>query len=139
MPVFLDTTDPDFEIAFSRLLTAKREDSPDVDDTVAAIIADVRARGDAALIDYTARFDRLELTPERLAFTPEEIEARDGPDAIWRCVNERAPGGDLEGVQEGVLWKHFSPPRNSARARDILARMPSGENLDDQGTGSARG
>ena len=50
MPVFLDTTDPDFEIAFSRLLTAKREDSPDVDDTVAAIIADVRARGDAALI-----------------------------------------------------------------------------------------
>src|SRR5690606_27182459 len=53
----------------------KREDSPEVDDVVAGIIADVRARGDAAVIDLTARFDRLSLTPGRLAFTPEEIEA----------------------------------------------------------------
>ena len=75
MPVFLDTHEPDFEVEFARLLTAKREDSPDVDDTVAAIIADVRARGDAALLDYTARFDRLDLAADQLAFTPEEIEA----------------------------------------------------------------
>ncbi|KAB2540903.1 histidinol dehydrogenase [Salipiger aestuarii] len=75
MPVFLDTSEPDFEVEFARLLTAKREDSPDVDDIVAAIIADVRARGDAALLDYTARFDRLDLTAGQLAFTPEEIEA----------------------------------------------------------------
>ena len=33
--------------------------------------------------------------------TPEEIEARDGPDAIWRCVNEQAPGGDLDGAWRG--------------------------------------
>ncbi|SDF11410.1 histidinol dehydrogenase [Limimaricola pyoseonensis] len=75
MPHRLNTADPDFEARFSALLTMKREDSPDVDDTVAAIIADVRARGDLALTDYTARFDRLQLTPERLRFTPEEIEA----------------------------------------------------------------
>lgn len=75
MPVFLDTTEPDFEIAFARLLSAKREDSPDVDDTVAEIIADVRKRGDAALLDLTERFDRLSLTADRLAFTPEEIDA----------------------------------------------------------------
>ncbi|TDK41163.1 histidinol dehydrogenase [Antarcticimicrobium luteum] len=75
MPQFLDTNDADFEPAFAALLAAKREDSPDVDDTVAAIIADVRARGDAAVIELTARFDRLELTPERLVFTPEEIAA----------------------------------------------------------------
>ncbi|KAA8606249.1 histidinol dehydrogenase [Salipiger aestuarii] len=75
MPVFLDTSEPDFEVEFARLLTAKREDSPDVDDIVAAIIADVRARGDAALLDYTVRFDRLDLTAGQLAFTPEEIEA----------------------------------------------------------------
>jgi len=75
MPVFLDTTDADFEPAFAALLAAKREDSPDVDEIVAAIIADVRARGDAAVIELTARFDRLELTPETLAFTPEEIAA----------------------------------------------------------------
>ncbi|MGY6410420.1 MAG: histidinol dehydrogenase [Alkalilacustris sp.] len=73
MPVFLDSADPGFEAAFTALLGAKREDAADVDDAVRAIIADVRARGDAALIDLTARFDRLELTPDRLAFTPEEI------------------------------------------------------------------
>ncbi len=75
MPQFLDTQDADFDAAFSALLSAKREDSPDVDDTVAAIIADVRTRGDAAVIELTAKFDRLELTPDRLAFTPQEIAA----------------------------------------------------------------
>jgi len=75
MPQFLDTKDADFETAFAALLSAKREDSPDVDETVAAIIADVRARGDAAVIELTAKLDRLELTPETLAFSPEEIAA----------------------------------------------------------------
>ncbi|GHE03677.1 histidinol dehydrogenase [Defluviimonas sp. 20V17] len=75
MPMFLDTLDAGFEAAFRDLLAAKREDTPDVDDIVAGIIADVRARGDAAVIELTARFDRLELTPETLVFTPEEIDA----------------------------------------------------------------
>ena len=69
MPQFLSTTDAGFEAAFTTLLGAKREDAPDVDAAVAAIIADVRDRGDAALIELTAKFDRLELTPETLAFT----------------------------------------------------------------------
>ena len=75
MPVFLNTTDPDFETAFAALLTAKREDSPDVDDVVAGIIADVRARGDAAVIELTTRFDRLDLAASGLAFTDDEIDA----------------------------------------------------------------
>ena len=75
MPVFLETTAPDFEAQFSALLAAKREEAVDVDDTVAAIIADVRARGDAAVIELTTRFDRLDLTPATLAFTRDEIEA----------------------------------------------------------------
>ena len=75
MPVFLDTTQPDFEARFAAVLAAKREDSPDVDDVVAGIIADVRARGDAAVLELTAKFDRLELTADRLAFTPDEVEA----------------------------------------------------------------
>ena len=75
MPVFLNATDPDFEAAFAALLGAKREDSVDVDDVVAGIIADVRARGDAALIELTARFDRLELTPETLRFSEAEVDA----------------------------------------------------------------
>jgi histidinol dehydrogenase len=75
MPQYLNTTDPSFETAFAALLTMKREDSPDVDAVVAGIIADVRARGDAAVIELTAKFDRLELTPETLAFSPKEIDA----------------------------------------------------------------
>ncbi len=79
MPVFLDATAPDFHSAFARLLTAKREDSPDVDDAVAAIIADVRARGDAAVLELTERYDRLTLTPETLRVSEAEIaEARAG-------------------------------------------------------------
>ena len=73
MPQYLNTAQPDFETAFTALLSMKREDSPDVDAVVADIIADVRARGDAAVIELTAKFDRLDLTPETLAFSPEEI------------------------------------------------------------------
>ncbi len=75
MPQFLSTTDPDFETNFRALLGMKREADEDVDKAVAAIITDVRARGDQALIDYTARYDRLTLTPETLVFSVEEIDA----------------------------------------------------------------
>ncbi|MDF1727487.1 MAG: histidinol dehydrogenase [Sulfitobacter sp.] len=75
MPVTLDATSSDFEEAFTRLLSAKREESADVDDTVAAIIARVRAEGDAALIALTEQFDRIALTPDRLAVSPDEIAA----------------------------------------------------------------
>lgn len=75
MPQFLSTTDADFEAKFTAFLGTKREDSPEVDDVVADIIADVRARGDQAVIDLTSKFDRMDLTPETLAFSPEEIAA----------------------------------------------------------------
>ncbi|MCE8525490.1 histidinol dehydrogenase [Ruegeria pomeroyi] len=73
MPQFLDSRQPDFETAFAALLGAKREDSPDVDAVVADIIADVRTRGDAAVIELTERFDRITLTPQTLRFSAEEI------------------------------------------------------------------
>ena len=75
MPQFLSTTDADFETQFQAVLSAKREDSPDVDDVVAGIIADVRARGDVALIELTSRFDRLDLTADKLRVTDAEIDA----------------------------------------------------------------
>ncbi|MCU4653477.1 histidinol dehydrogenase [Roseibacterium sp. SDUM158016] len=75
MPVFLDTNDAGFEGCFAALLEMKREEAPEVDDAVASIIADVRARGDAAVIELTERFDRLRLTPETMAFTADEIDA----------------------------------------------------------------
>ncbi|MDO6731497.1 histidinol dehydrogenase [Marinovum sp. 2_MG-2023] len=74
MPVFLSTRDADFETQFATLLAAKREDSPDVDDVVAGIIADVRARGDAAVLALTEKFDRMAIRADQLAFTPDEIE-----------------------------------------------------------------
>ena len=75
MPDFLDFEDADFEARFAALLAAKREDAPDVDDAVLAIIAAVRAEGDAALIALTEKFDRLTLTPETLAIGAEEVDA----------------------------------------------------------------
>jgi len=74
VPIFLNTNDANFEANFAIFLTTKREDSPDVDAVVASIIADVRARGDAAVIDLTAKFDRFKLTPETIAFSASEIE-----------------------------------------------------------------
>ncbi|MGR3761696.1 histidinol dehydrogenase [Roseobacteraceae bacterium NS-SX3] len=75
MPQFLNTADADFEQSFAALLGAKREDSPDVDAIVADIIADVRARGDAALTELTAKFDRLELEPDQLRISDAEVDA----------------------------------------------------------------
>ncbi len=75
MPVFLNTKDADFNAAFTSFLTNKRETTVEVDDTVVAIIDDVRKRGDAAVIDLTAKFDGFHLSTETLAFTPAEIDA----------------------------------------------------------------
>ncbi|AUQ57087.1 histidinol dehydrogenase HisD [Phaeobacter inhibens] len=75
MPVFLNASDAGFDQAFATLLGAKREDSPDVDAVVADIIADVRTRGDAALIELTAKFDRLQLTADQLRISEAEIDA----------------------------------------------------------------
>ena len=75
MPLFLNSTDADFNARFAALLTMKREDAPDVDTAVAGILADVRARGDAAVIALTSTFDRLDLTPDTLAFTAADIDA----------------------------------------------------------------
>ncbi|WEK51839.1 MAG: histidinol dehydrogenase [Candidatus Kaistia colombiensis] len=77
MAIRLSQTDPDFEPRFRALLAAKREVSEDVDATVRGILADVRARGDAAVLDYTARFDRLELTAGALRVSEAEFEAAD--------------------------------------------------------------
>ena len=73
MPVTLATRDPGFEAGFRRLLEAKRETAADVDATVAAIIEDVIRRGDAALIDYTRRFDGVDLAARGLRLTRREI------------------------------------------------------------------
>jgi histidinol dehydrogenase len=74
MPSRLDSRDPGFARDFETLLNSKREASEEVGAVVAAILADVRVRGDAAVVEYTQKFDRLNLTPETLAFTSDEID-----------------------------------------------------------------
>ncbi len=78
MPVRLDSRDPAFARAFETLLGSKREASDEVGAVVANILADVRARGDEALLEYTERFDRLRLAPEALRFSAGEIAAAAG-------------------------------------------------------------
>ena len=73
MPLRLSTAQADFEQLFTDLLGAKRESSKDVNDAVAAIIADVRARGDEAVVELTNKFDRTSFTVADIAFSAEEI------------------------------------------------------------------
>jgi histidinol dehydrogenase len=75
MALMLATRDPGFQAAFHRVLAAKRESAADVDATVADIIDDVARRGDAALIEYTRRFDEVDLGGCGLRLRREEIAA----------------------------------------------------------------
>lgn len=85
MPLLLNSQSADFAEKFRDFLSVKREASPDVEATVRAIIADVKARGDAALADYTAKFDRVDLATMGLRVTPAEIDAAEAkckPEAL---------------------------------------------------------
>jgi histidinol dehydrogenase len=72
--ITLRTQEPEFEQRFARFLATKREVSPDVDAAVRDIIAAVRERGDAALFDYTQKFDRTDLGAAGLRVTRADIE-----------------------------------------------------------------
>ena len=75
MPTRLRTSDAGFEAAFRSFLTQKREVSEDVDAQVRSILADVRKRGDAAVIELTQRFDRFDAGAKGLRIGADEISA----------------------------------------------------------------
>jgi histidinol dehydrogenase len=75
MPLRLDHQSADFADRFRSLLALKREAAQDVEQTVRDIIADVAARGDRALFELTARFDRLDLAKVGLRVAVAEIDA----------------------------------------------------------------
>ena len=121
MPVRLSRADPDFEARFAALLSAKREISEDVDAVVRAVVHDVRARGDAALVEYTAKFDRLTLPVEKLRVTADEIAEAAGSiaanqrdallfarDRIEAFHRRQVPADDRYtddlGVELGLRW-----------------------------------
>jgi histidinol dehydrogenase len=121
----LDARDGDFAAAFAALLDDKRETAADVGAAVADIINAVRARGDAALADYTARFDRLTLTPDRFRLTkgeiaaeaakasPESVAALELATARIRAFHEKQRPEDVRyvddaGVELGSRWTPVS-------------------------------
>jgi len=122
LPLRLDADAPGFAASFAALLSAQREIAADVDAVVADIVADVAKRGDAALVEYTGRFDRLVLTPETLRIPSAEIAAvaraceRETMDAL-RLAAERIESyhrcqrpADIDyvdpvGVRLGARWR----------------------------------
>jgi histidinol dehydrogenase len=78
MPIRLDAAAPDFAERFQAFLLAKRETAEDVEAKVRAIIADVAKRGDAAVIELSRKFDRVDLETLGLRVDRAEIEAAAG-------------------------------------------------------------
>ncbi len=121
MPRKLFTDSAGFEADFIELLGLKREMEEDVDQAAADILADVRARGDAAVVEYTNRFDRMEITAEQLAVTKAEIDEAEAAcsaetlDALkiaadrirsyhQRMLPESFSYTDEEGIELGARW-----------------------------------
>ena len=75
MAIWLDQASADFEQRFAAFLTTKREVSEDVNAVVRGIIDDVRARGDAALAEYSARFDGIDFATVPMRVSEAEIDA----------------------------------------------------------------
>lgn len=88
----LDTAEADFEARFTRLLHWSPEQDQGIEQAVSAILADVQVRGDEALMDYTRRFDRLDVHEAAgLRLSQAELQAAlDGLPALERQALERA-------------------------------------------------
>lgn len=70
----LDTTHPEYKAQLEALLSRETDTGADVQNLVADILADVKARGNAALCEYTAKFDGWDCTAENMVITPERME-----------------------------------------------------------------
>jgi histidinol dehydrogenase len=113
MPFRLASQASDFESAFQQLLLLKREASADVEAVVKDIIADVRARGDAALVELTGRFDGLEIDAGSMRISPEEIAAA-------RAAAKPAAVAALELAHARVLSHHERQRPEDKRYHDAL-------------------
>ncbi|MDC8785776.1 histidinol dehydrogenase [Roseateles koreensis] len=109
----LSTAAADFESEFQRVLHWSAETDAGIETRVAEILADVRQRGDAAVLEYTARFDRLdaasvaalELSREELkaafdAITHAQREALQAAAARVRSYHER------QKQHSGLSWSY---------------------------------
>jgi histidinol dehydrogenase len=113
MPVRLDTSSADFTERFAGFLGAKREVSADIEAATRAIVDDVAARGDAALLEATAKFDRLDLDAGALRITAAEIDA-----AAKACDAETL--GALEFARDRIESFHRQQLPKDERFTDAL-------------------
>jgi histidinol dehydrogenase len=104
VPHRLDARAPGFEAAFEAFLATARGAEDDVARVVDAILADLRARGDAALIESTLRFDRIRLTPETLRISDDEIA-----EAAARCPPEVAAALEVAARRIEAYHQHQLP------------------------------
>ncbi len=111
MPFRLDAAAADFRENFEKLLHMKRETAEDVDIIVRDIIAEVISRGDEALIDFSRRFDRIELTPQTLRIQAEEIEA-----AVAACPQDQIDA--LELARDRIVAFHERQKPENLRFTD---------------------
>ena len=126
MPTRLTTRDPGFETAFVRLLEGKREAAADVDAAVAAILADVQERGDAALVHYTNAFDGFDPGRSGLRLSRREIAeaaAEVPPEtmAALRLATERIESFHHRQLPEPIDYIDPLGVRLAARWRPVTA------------------
>jgi histidinol dehydrogenase len=113
MPIHLDNSAEDFAARFAAFLATKREAAADVEEAARAIIAEVAARGDEALVAYTRKFDRIGLEPCELRIAPAEID-----DAFGSC--DRAARDALALARERIEAYHRRQVPRDERFTDPL-------------------
>jgi histidinol dehydrogenase len=106
----LDVRDQDFAAAFEALLFAKREIEEDVAQAVRGLIADVRARGDAALVDLTNKFDRAGITAATLRISDAEID-----NAVGQVSKEQMAAIDTAAARIEAYHRRQIPSDESFR------------------------
>src|SRR5215469_7497005 len=126
MPLRLRTQSPRFAAKFAAFATAKREAAADVDAVVLEILDEVKRRGDAAVIDYTKRFDRLDLAAASMRIAPAEIaeaaRACDGETlAALRFAAERIEAYHRRQIPEDFSYEDAAGVRLGARWRPLAA------------------
>jgi histidinol dehydrogenase len=110
----LATTQPDFDARLAELLAFEAAQDPAVDTAVAGIVADVQARGDAALLEYTRRYDHANCA---------SVAALEVPRAELKAAGRRIPGATrkaLEAAVKRVRAYHRKQVAGSWRYRDAI-------------------
>jgi histidinol dehydrogenase len=126
MPARLDAAAPDFAKRLTALLDRRRADEADAERAAAEIIARVRAEGDAAVIDLTRRFDRVELSPGTLRIGSAEIAAASAAcdrhqRAALTLAHERIEAYHRRQLPEDADWRDGAGVRLGWRWRPIDA------------------